>query len=79
MKLSKPLVHLRLNQCQYYWWDSRIDPREPDYDPDFDPRKPNNDRRVSTPSFFMQSVIISTGRRKGPHNTLSLIKEKSHD
>ena len=53
MKLSRPLCHLRLDQCQYFWWDSRIDPREDDYDPDFDPKNPNNDQRVSTPSFFM--------------------------
>jgi hypothetical protein len=53
MKLSKPLRHLRLDQCQYFWWDSHIDPREDDYDPDFDPKNPNNDKRVSTPSFFM--------------------------
>ena len=37
MELSKPLIHMRLDQCQFFWWDPRIDPREPDYDPDFDP------------------------------------------
>jgi hypothetical protein len=56
MKLSKPLRTLRLHQCMYYWWDPRIDPREPEYDPDFDPRQPNNNKRVSTPAFFMDRV-----------------------
>jgi|14BtaG_2_1085337.scaffolds.fasta_scaffold18309_5 hypothetical protein len=51
MKLSKPLIHLRLDQCQYFYWDSRIDPREDDYDPDFGPN--NDDGGLSTPSFFM--------------------------
>jgi hypothetical protein len=37
MELSKPLKTLRLDQCMYFWWDPRIDPREPEYDPDFDP------------------------------------------
>ena len=54
MELSKPLKTLRLHQCQYFWWDPRIDPREDDYDPDFDPRKPNKNKRVSTPAFFME-------------------------
>ena len=40
MKLNRPLVHMRLDQCQFFWWDSRIDPREPDYDPDYDPAQP---------------------------------------
>jgi hypothetical protein len=31
MKLSKPLVHLRLHQCQFFYWDPKIDPREPEY------------------------------------------------
>jgi len=31
MKLNKPLVHMRLDQCQFFWWDPRIDPREPEY------------------------------------------------
>jgi len=35
MKLSKPLIHMRLDQCQFFWWDPRIDPREPEYDPLF--------------------------------------------
>ena len=37
MKLNKPLVHVRLDQCQFFWWDPRIDPREPEYDPCHDP------------------------------------------
>ena len=37
MKLNKPLVHVRLDQCQFFWWDPRIDPREPEYDPSHDP------------------------------------------
>ena len=37
MKLNKPLVHMRLDQCQFFWWDPRIDPREPEYDPSYDP------------------------------------------
>jgi len=49
MKLSRPLIHLRLHQCKFYYWDPRIDPREDDYDPDFDP---NNDGGVSDPSFL---------------------------
>lgn len=52
MELSKPLKTLRLSQCQYYYWDPRIDPREDDYDPDFDPNKPNNDGGVSAPLFL---------------------------
>ena len=40
MKLNRPLRHLRLDQCKFFWWDSRIDPREPDYDPDYDPSQP---------------------------------------
>ena len=40
MKLNRPLVHMRLDQCQVFWGDSRIDPREPDYDPDYDPSQP---------------------------------------
>ena len=40
MKLKRPLRHLRLDQSQFFWWDSRIDPREPDYDPDYDPSQP---------------------------------------
>ncbi len=31
MKLSKPLVHLRLSQCCFYYWDPKDDPREPEY------------------------------------------------
>jgi len=31
MKLSKPLVHLRLHQCKFFYWDPKIDPREPEY------------------------------------------------
>jgi len=31
MKLSKPLKHMRLDQCRFFWWDPRIDPREPEY------------------------------------------------
>ena len=23
---------MRLDQCQFFWWDPRIDPREPEYD-----------------------------------------------
>ena len=56
MKLSKPLKTLRLEQCMYFWWDPRIDPREPEYDPDFDPRQPNNNKRVSTPAFLVNRV-----------------------
>ena len=26
---------MRLDQCQFFWWDPRIDPREPEYDPLF--------------------------------------------
>ena len=26
MKLSKPLVHLRLHQCKFFYWDPKIDP-----------------------------------------------------
>ena len=22
---------MRLDQCQFFWWDPRIDPREPEY------------------------------------------------
>ena len=28
---------MRLDQCQFFWWDPRIDPREPEYDPSYDP------------------------------------------
>ena len=31
MKLNKPLMHVRLDQCQFFYWDPRIDPREPEY------------------------------------------------
>jgi len=31
MKLSKPLIHMRLDQCQFFWWDPKDDPREPEY------------------------------------------------
>ncbi len=37
MKLNRPLIHMRLDQCQFFYWDPRIDPREPEYDPDLDP------------------------------------------
>ena len=30
-------MHMRLDQCQFFYWDSRIDPREPDYEPSQDP------------------------------------------
>jgi len=33
MKLKKPLMHVRLHQLQFFYWDPRIDPREPEYDP----------------------------------------------
>ena len=36
MKLSRPLMHVRLDQLGFFYWDPRIDPREPEYDPDFD-------------------------------------------
>jgi hypothetical protein len=52
MKLSKPLMHLRLHQLQYYYWDPRIDPREPEYDPDFDPKKPDGGVDINTPFFY---------------------------
>jgi len=39
MKLKKPLMHVRLHQLGFFWWDPRIDPREPEYDPNFDPDK----------------------------------------
>ena len=32
MKLNKPLIHVRLDQCQFFYWDPRIDPREPEYE-----------------------------------------------
>jgi len=32
MKLNKPLIHMRLDQCQFFYWDPRIDPREPEYE-----------------------------------------------
>ena len=35
MKLNRPLIHMRLDQCQFFYWDPRIDPREPDYDPHY--------------------------------------------
>ncbi len=53
MKLSKPLRHLRLDQCQYFWWDSHIDPREDDYDPD--------QRMIFVRQFFVQRAY----RRRG--------------
>ena len=31
MKLNKPLIHMRLDQCQFFYWDPKIDPREPEY------------------------------------------------
>ena len=31
MKLNRPLMHVRLDQCQFFYWDPRIDPREPEY------------------------------------------------
>jgi len=31
MELKKPLRHLRLHQLKFFWWDPRIDPREPEY------------------------------------------------
>jgi len=37
MKLNKPLMHVRLYQLQFFYWDPRIDPREPEYDPCYDP------------------------------------------
>ena len=37
MKLNKPLMHVRLHQLQFFYWDPRIDPREPEYDPSYDP------------------------------------------
>ena len=37
MKLNRPLIHMRLDQCQFFYWDPRIDPRDPEYDPDLDP------------------------------------------
>ncbi len=24
---------MRLHQCQFFYWDPRIDPREPEYEP----------------------------------------------
>ncbi len=33
MKLNKPLMHVRLHQLKFFYWDPRIDPREPEYDP----------------------------------------------
>ena len=35
MKLNKPLMHVRLDQLGFFYWDPRIDPREPEYDPLF--------------------------------------------
>ena len=37
MKLKKPLMHVRLHQLQFFYWDPRIDPREPEYDQSYDP------------------------------------------
>jgi len=31
MKLSKPLIHLRLSQVKFFYWDPKDDPREPEY------------------------------------------------
>tara|TARA_B100001250_G_scaffold393107_1_gene395573 strand:- start:29430 stop:29570 length:141 start_codon:yes stop_codon:yes gene_type:complete len=31
MELKKPLMHVRLHQLGFFWWDPRIDPREPEY------------------------------------------------
>ena len=31
MELKKPLMHIRLHQLKFFWWDPRIDPREPEY------------------------------------------------
>ena len=31
MELKKPLMHVRLHQLKFFWWDPRIDPREPEY------------------------------------------------
>ena len=31
MKLNKPLMHCRLSEMQFFYWDPRIDPREPEY------------------------------------------------
>jgi len=31
MKLNKPLMHCRLSDMQFFYWDPRIDPREPEY------------------------------------------------
>jgi len=31
MKLNKPLMHVRLDQLGFFYWDPRIDPREPEY------------------------------------------------
>ena len=39
MKLKKPLMHVRLHQLGFFYWDPRIDPREPEYDPNFDPEQ----------------------------------------
>ena len=46
MKLIKPLMHVRLYQLGFFYWDPRIDPREPEYDPDFNGGE-------TTPLFFM--------------------------
>ena len=52
MKLNRPLIHMRLDQCQFFYWDPRIDPREPEYDPDLDPHyKVSQDPTQG--SFFM--------------------------
>jgi len=32
MKLNKPLMHCRLSDMQFFYWDPRIDPREPEYE-----------------------------------------------
>ena len=31
MKLNKPLMHCRVSDMQFFYWDPRIDPREPEY------------------------------------------------
>jgi len=31
MKLNKPLMHVRLDQLGFFYWDPKIDPREPEY------------------------------------------------
>ncbi len=69
MFLSKPLIHLRLDQCQFFYWDPRIDPREDDYDPDFDPN--NDDGGLSTPSFFMTLIYNIRVDASGPYLSLA--------